>query len=95
MPGVSPFARMTLGGTRSAGIPLLGMGKEDAKLLLTLQAPYIIPLHVHCSPARFVGLRVLMPTSCPGNSSCCQGRTQLSGCCSTGSVRHRPWKQQE
>lgn len=38
VPGAGPFARMTLGGTRSAGIPLLGMGMEDAKPLLTLQA---------------------------------------------------------
>lgn len=46
VPGAGPFARMTLGGTRSAGIPLLGMGKEAAKPLLTLHAPCIIPPRV-------------------------------------------------
>lgn len=59
VPGAGPFARMTLGGTRSAGIPLSGMGKKDAKPLLTLRAPCITP------PAHFVGIRVLNPRGWP------------------------------
>lgn len=46
VPGAGPFTRMTLGGMRSAGILLSGMGMEDAKQLWTL----------HPLPAHFVGI---------------------------------------
>jgi len=45
--GAGPFTTVTLGGTRCAGIPFGGNGKEgcDAKATLDHSTSFMIPLH--------------------------------------------------
>lgn len=56
--GAGPFARMTLGGTRSAGIPLSGMGKGGCKAALDPSSP------LHHPPLYIIRLHVLQESEC-------------------------------
>lgn len=71
--------------------PFVGDGEEGCKAALDPPSTYTVPL-----PADFVGIGALKPRGLPpGNSSCGEGRTRLSGRRSAGSLRPQPWEQQE
>ena len=93
VPGGGPFAGMTLGGTRSAGIPL--SGTEDAKPILTLGAHTSSP-PPHTHARTFCGNQSVKPQGLPRSSSSRgKGRTRLSDCCSAGSACRWRWERSD
>lgn len=66
--GAGPFAWMTLGGMRSAGIPFVGDGERGCKAALDPFSLHIIPLHALSVKPRGVP-RVACPAARAGRGS--------------------------